>query len=235
MGAESGRPGLPLAVVVGAGGMGMAVARRLGNGHRVLLADRDAEHLERQVAALRSEGRDARGAVCDVLDGAAVQALADQAAAAGPVKALAHVVGLSPSMADGPTILRVNLVGPTHVADAFLAAMAPGGAALFVSSLAAHLGEVDPEMFGILEEALAPDLVERIEKALAGELGPALAYQLSKAALLRLCRARAAEWGARGVRILSLSPGLIQTPMGAREFEAQPAKRGPAGRHSARA
>lgn len=219
------RTGQGLAVVVGAGGMGMAVARRLGNTHRLLLADRDAAHLERQIAALRAEGHDARGAVCDVVDAVAVRVLAKEAAAAGPLTALAHVVGLSPSMADGATILRVNLMGPTLVADALGACIAPGGAGLFVSSLAAHLVRFAPEVEAALGDALAGDVVARVESALGRALDSSAAYQLSKLGVIRLCRKRAAEWGARGARILSLSPGLIATPMGAREFEAQPEKR----------
>jgi len=219
------RSGQALAVVVGAGGMGMAVARRLGNAHRVLLADRDGEHLQRQVAALRAEGHDASGAICDVLDPAAVRELARTAAAAGPLRALAHVVGLSPSMADGPTILRVNLVGPTRVADAFLPLAGPGTAALFVASLAAHLIRFDPAVLAATGKPLAPDFVGAVKAALGGEITPAAAYQLSKLALIRMCERRASEWGARGARIVSLSPGLIHTPMGAREFEAQPEKR----------
>ena len=218
------RSGQALAVVVGAGGMGMAVARRLGNAHRVLLADRDSGHLERQVATLRSEGHDASGVVCDVVDPIAVRALAEAAAAAGPVKALAHVVGLSPSMADGPTVLRVNLIGPTLVADAFIRLAEPGTAALFVASLAAHLAHFDAAVLAALEDPLAPDFVETVKAVIGCELTSAVAYQLSKTALIRLCQQRAAVWGARGARILSLSPGLINTPMGALEFEAQPGK-----------
>ena len=63
------RPGQPLAVVAGAGGMAMAIARRLGASYRLLLADRDGPHLDRQVAALREEGHDVSGVVCDVSDG----------------------------------------------------------------------------------------------------------------------------------------------------------------------
>lgn len=215
------RMGQALAVVVGAGGMAMAVARRLGNVHRVLLADRDAGHLERQVAALRAEGHDASGVVCDVVDPVAVQALADAAAARGPVKALAHVVGLSPSMADGPTILRVNLIGPALVADAFQGLAGTGTAALFVASLAAHLVPFDPPLLAALDDPLAPDFVERVEKAIGCELTSSLAYPLSKAALIRMCERRAAAWGARSARILSLSPGLINTPMEALELDKQ--------------
>jgi NAD(P)-dependent dehydrogenase (short-subunit alcohol dehydrogenase family) len=75
-----------------------------------------------------------------------------------------------------------------------------------------------------LDHPLAPDFVERVEEAVEGEIPSTLAYQLSKAALIRMCQQRAAAWGERGARIMSLSPGLIATPQGAREFEAQPEK-----------
>ena len=97
---SSERPELPLSVVVGAGGMGMAVARRLGQSHRLLLADRNGEHLERQIAALRAEGHDAQGAICDVSAESDILELAEQAGRAGPVRTLAYVVGLSPSSSD---------------------------------------------------------------------------------------------------------------------------------------
>ncbi len=218
------RPDQELAVVVGAGAMGMAVARRLGASYRVLLADYDAGHLERQVGTLRAEGYDALGVVCDVTDRSAVEGLAAAAHAAGPVRALAHVVGLSPSMADAERILRVNLVGPALVADAFFALARRATAAVFVSSLAAHLGEIASEVLGALADPLAPDLFERVRDAVAAEITPGLAYQLSKAALIQMCQRRAPTWGERGARILTVSPGLIATPMGAREFAAQPAK-----------
>jgi NAD(P)-dependent dehydrogenase (short-subunit alcohol dehydrogenase family) len=217
------RPGLALAVVVGAGGMGMAIARRLGNSFRVLLADRDAAHLDRQVARLRAEGHDARGAVCDVVDRDAVRALAAAAATAGPVRALVHVVGLSPSMADADTILRVNLVGPALVADAFVHLAETGTAAVFIASLAGHT-PVTPAEMAALDDPLAADFPAAVVAAVGAAITPARAYQLSKAALIRMCVRRAASWGERGARIVSLSPGLIATPMGALEFAAQPEK-----------
>jgi NAD(P)-dependent dehydrogenase (short-subunit alcohol dehydrogenase family) len=219
------RPGQALAVVVGAGGMGMAIARRLGDSFRVLLADRDPDHLDRQVTLLQAEGHDARGVVCDVVDPDAVYRLAAAAEESGPVRALAHVVGLSPSMADGETILRVNLVGPTLIADAFVEVARPGTAAVFIASLAGHLVDLTPEETAALDDPLAPDFVASVAAAVGGEVDAAKAYQLSKAALVRMCRRRAAAWGEHGARIVSLSPGLIATPMGALEFAAQPEKR----------
>ena len=219
------RPGQALAVVVGAGGMAMAIARRLGDSYRLLVADRDGDHLERQVARLQSEGHDATGVECDVVDPDAVRRLAATADGSGPVRALAHVVGLSPSMADGATILGVNLVGAALIADAFLPIAGPGTAAVFIASLAGHLVDVTPAEMAALDEPLARDFSASIAAAVGHEIDSAKAYQLSKAALVRMCQQCAAAWGARGARIVSLSPGLIATPMGALEFAAQPAKR----------
>jgi len=98
---ENLRPGQSLAVVVGAGGMAMAIARRLGVSYRLLVADRDGSHLNRQVETLRHEGYDATGFTCDVTNPLAVGGMAETASRTGPPRALAHVVGLSPSMADG--------------------------------------------------------------------------------------------------------------------------------------
>jgi NAD(P)-dependent dehydrogenase (short-subunit alcohol dehydrogenase family) len=221
---SSARPDLPLAVVVGAGGLGMALARRLGLDYRVLLADRDEAHLSQQVEALRRDGYGATGAVCDVTRAADITELAAQAAAAGPVLALANVVGLSPSMGGFRAIMAVNLIGAAAIAQAFLPIMAPGGAGLFISSSAAHMGPVPDALWPLLEQPQAEDMLDRLEAALNEAATPAQSYALSKAALNRLCQRQATAWGARALRILSLSPGLIATPMGAQEFQRSPAK-----------
>src|SRR4051812_46128694 len=93
----SERPDWRLAVVVGAGGMGMAAARRLSQAYRVLLADLDPARAEHGAETLRAEGGDARGMACDVTDPQAVARLAAVAADLGGVRVLAHVAGLSPS------------------------------------------------------------------------------------------------------------------------------------------
>ncbi len=221
---SSARPDLPLAVVVGAGGLGMAMARRLGLDYRVLLADRDEAHLVRQIEALRRDGYGATGVVCDVTRAADIAALAAQAAAEGPVLALANVVGLSPSMGGFRAIMAVNLCGAAAIAQAFLSIMAPGGAGLFISSSAAHMGPVPDALWPLLEQPQAEDMLDRLEETLGEAATPAQGYALSKAGLNRLCQRQAAAWGARALRILSLSPGLIATPMGAKEFQRSPAK-----------
>ena len=221
----SARPRRPLAVVVGAGTMGMAIARRLGDTHRLLLADRDSEALGRHVKALLDEGCEATGIECDVLDPAAVASLADTASRAEGFRTLVHVVGLSPTMADAETILRVNLAGPTRVADAFAELLGPGTVAVFIASMAGHLENPEPALRAALQDASKDDFVASVVAALGTELTPEKAYRLSKWALIRMCRRRAAALGTRGARIVSVSPGLITTPQGAREHDVQPLKR----------
>lgn len=220
----SARPDLPLAVVVGAGGMGMAVARRLGQRFRLLIADRNAEHLESCVALLRRDGHDVHGATCDVTDSAAVSSLASRTAQMGPMRVLAHVVGLSPSMGDWRALMGVNLVGATLVANAMLPLAGAGTAAVFVASLAGHRVEPAERIVALLDQPLEPNFFSALEAALTEPASSTLAYQYSKWALIRMCRRLSPAWGARGARIVSLSPGLIATAMGALEFERQPMK-----------
>ncbi len=218
------RPDLPLAVVVGAGGMGMAAARRLGERYRLLLVDINEERLRQQLGSLREEGYDAVHCACDITSHESVTALAATAQAQGPMRVLAHVAGLSPSMADWQTILRVNLMGVHRVAEALLPLAGQGTAAIFISSLAGHMAAPAPDVITLLEEPLAKGFLGALEQAVGGAVTTQLAYQLSKFALMRYVRQRAAQWGQRGARIVSLSPGLIATPMGALEYAQNPVK-----------
>ena len=220
----SERPDLPLAVVVGAGGMGMAIARRLGQHYRLLIADKNAEHVKRSAELLCDEGYDAISAVCDVVDAAAVSALAAQAKNHGPLRVLAQVVGLSPTMADWQTIMRVNLTGARLMADAMLPLAKQGTAAIFISSNGAYLSDPDAETFAILDDPLAPDFIEKLEKKVGDKMHTVLSYCLSKRGLIRMCERAATAWGKQGARIVSLSPGMIATPMGRLEWKNRPIK-----------
>jgi NAD(P)-dependent dehydrogenase (short-subunit alcohol dehydrogenase family) len=251
---SNARPDWPLAVVVGAGGMGMAITRRLGQSHRLLLASRSQATLDKQAAALKIEGHDVMTCPCDVTDAQGIARLADVVAGKGPMRTLAHVVGISPSMGDFRTIMAVNLVGPAMMAEALLPFARTGTAAIFVSSLAAHMqqegrdsqildhsfypamriaeaypyalprGVTDEAIWPLLDAPLAEGFLNFLEARLEGRLTPHLAYRLSKAGLNRMCVRLAPIWGQRGARIMSMSPGMIATPMGTEEYRHQPAK-----------
>lgn len=219
------RPDWRLAVVIGAGGMGMAAARRLSQRQRLLIADLDGARAEAAAAQLQSEGADAAGLACDVTRLGDVRRLAETVARTGPLRVLAHVAGLSPSMGSFDQIVDVNLAGPAHVAAALLPLAGPGTAAILISSLAAHNFRPPEAVEAVLRSPEDPGLVETLRAAVGPDNAtPQSAYALSKFGLMAYCRRQATAWGERGARIVSLSPGMIATPMGAREFEQSPRK-----------
>jgi NAD(P)-dependent dehydrogenase (short-subunit alcohol dehydrogenase family) len=219
----SERPDLPLAVVVGVGGLGIAVARRLGQHYRLLLADINAEHVESKAATLRDEGHDAIAAICDVTSTRSVAALKDTASKHGPLRVLANVVGLAPASGDWRAIMMVNLVGATLVADAMLSLAGQGTAAIFIGSNAGYMNLPGSDIISLLDEPLIPDFIARLESKLGNTASPLLAYCHSKFGLIRMCRRRAAAWGRCGARIMTLSPGMIATPMGRLAWKDVPA------------
>lgn len=216
---SSDRPDLPIALVIGGGGTGMAAARRLGQSHRIVLASLSASKNAAREAALKEDGIDAVVVQCDITDATSVNALAAFVEARGPLRVLAHVAALSPGMGDWRTLLATNLVGPALMERAALRLARVGSAAIFVSSLAAHGGGApDSAMLDVLDDPLAPDFIERLESLVLTH-NSGMAYRLSKLGLNRLVQRRASAWGRKTARIVSLSPGLIATPMGALEFE----------------
>lgn len=221
---SSARPDWPLALMFGAGGLGMAVARRLGQSHRVLLLDRDPEHLDAQIAAMTAAGFDATGQACDVTR---VEDLASAAATAeqlGGLRSAAYVVGLSPSLGDFNTIMAVNLVAPARVLGLLRDVVAPGGAMLCISSSAAHMGPAPADLLPMLDDPLAEGFIDGLMGKLGDNATAAQAYVLSKKGLNRLCQREAQAWGQRGARVVTLSPGLIATPQGAGEYRNSPGK-----------
>jgi len=251
---SNARPDRSLAVVVGAGGMGIAIARRLGQSHRLLLVSRSQATLDKQAAALHTEGHDVITCACDVTDAQDIARVAEVVANRGPMRTLAHVVGISPSMGDFRTIMAVDLRGPAMMAEALLPFARTGSAAIFVSSLAAYMqqdgrdsrildhtfypamriaetypyavprGVTDGALWPLLDAPLADGFLDSLEATLGGELTSHLAYRLSKAGLNRMCVRLAPIWGRQGARIMSMSPGMIATPMGALEYQHQPMK-----------
>jgi NAD(P)-dependent dehydrogenase (short-subunit alcohol dehydrogenase family) len=213
----SHRPDLPIAVVIGAGGLSMAIAQRLGQDHRIVLVSIRAAELELGQARLHELGVISTTFTCDITQSGSVDQLGAFVSGLGDIATLAHVAALSPAAGDWRAILSVNLIGAALVERQMHPRMrSPHGAAVFISSLAAHGPEPDSQVITILDDPLAPDLLAKIEQ-LEKAVTAGWAYSLSKLGLNRLVQRRAAAWGERGARIVSISPGLIDTPMGALE------------------
>ncbi|RQH04900.1 SDR family oxidoreductase [Paraburkholderia dinghuensis] len=213
-----------LAIVVGAGGgLGMACARRMGQRYRVVLADIDARRVETLASQLCEEGIAALASPCDVTDRHSVATLFDTLPRTAPLAALVHVVGLSPSVGDWKRIMAVNLQGAARVADAALPHLTKG-VGVFISSMAGHLTGDLTALHRLLDAPLAEDFMEALEVQCGRDIDASRSYMISKYGLNRMCRRLARTWGERGNRIVSLSPGLIATPMGQREFHHSPQK-----------
>jgi NAD(P)-dependent dehydrogenase (short-subunit alcohol dehydrogenase family) len=208
-------------LITGAGGgMGRACVERF-RGDQLLLVDMD----ERALEGARVLAPEARWAVADLGARASIDALVRQTESLGGLERLLHLAGVSPTMVDATRILEVDLVGTAALLDGLAGAAGPGSVAICMASIAAHLLPVSPEVQAVLEDPLAPDLVARLERARGAPLDPGTAYALAKHGVVRLCQRAAAGWGARGARVLSLSPGLIDTPMGQLELKDNPGKR----------
>jgi len=221
----AGRTAVATCVIVGAGALGTAITRRMAQHYRVILVDLDGAKAEATAAALCAEGFDALGLSCDITapgDVAHIAAIVEQR---GDFRVLVQVAGLSPSLGDFTTLMRVNLMGAAMMAEAVLPLATPGTVAIFIASLAAHTSTPDHVVTQIVKDASAPDIAEKLKAHLGTNATPAMAYVHSKQGLLLYARRHAAAWGERGARIVTLSPGMIATPQGALEFQNSLGKR----------
>ena len=213
------------AVITGGGGdMGVACARRLAPSYRLILAELDESRLDAARARLAEEGIDALGQPLDVSDAAAVRGLAQRAAVEGGLGALVHTAGLSPTMADGARIWSVNLVGTALLMDAFRPLAREGSVAVLIASQAGHFARaaMPPALETLLDAPLDSDFLDRVLALGSGLDTPGGAYGGSKYGVIRLAIRESVAWGAVGARVVSLSPGIIDTGMGQQEYASQP-------------
>lgn len=195
-------------VVIGAGsGMGIAVARALAPRGPLLLADRS----EASVCALAEElGPDVDAAGCDITDPGRVDALV---ARIDELDAIVLTAGISGSMGTGRQILEVNLIGTARVLRAVEPLLQPGSVGVCFASMSGHRVPETPALGAVLDDPLSESFFDDlIELGLDPDV-PQFAYPASKRGVHRLVRSRCAAWGARGARILSVSPGINDTPM----------------------
>ena len=206
------------------GGMGRASARLFGATHDLVLTGRSASELEAFAIELTLEGYNVVQ-VCagDLEDEALLQALANDLGETAPVTLL-NTAGVSTALADWQTILRVNLVATAKLLDRIEPKLRPGSVGILISSTAAHLRQPTAELQAIFDCPTEPDFINRVTpmiEALA-HTSPAgingLSYAFSKQAVLRMVEQRAMRWGKAGARLLSISPGLVLTPMGHKEM-----------------
>ena len=201
-------------VVIGAGSIGQAIARRISAGKHVLLADLRRELADTAAKTLSDAGFNVSTATVDISSRESVHALAETATAAGNVTGVVHAAGVSPSQASPATILKVDLYGTALLLEEFGNVIASGGSCVVIASMSGHrLPALTAEQNKALattpaDELLALPMLQR------GQVTDSLhAYQISKRANSLRVMAEAVRWGKRGARVNTISPGIIITPL----------------------
>jgi NAD(P)-dependent dehydrogenase (short-subunit alcohol dehydrogenase family) len=201
-------------VVIGAGSIGQAIARRVSAGKHVLLADLRTDNAEAAADILRDAGFQVTTAIVDVSARDSVHALAETAHSLGEVTGLIHAAGVSPSQASPETILAVDLYGTAVVLEEFGEVIAGGGSGVVIASQSGHrLPALTPEQDQALATTPADQLLGLPMLQPDQVADPLHAYQVSKRANSLRVRAEAVRWGRRGARINTISPGIIITPL----------------------
>lgn len=208
-------------VVIGAGGIGLAIARRQGFGKTVLLADFNEQTLQAAAEDLRGASYRVSTHHVDVSSRESVRVLVDAAAALGSVVQVINTAGLSPNMAPPERVLAVDLYGSAVVFEEFERVIASGGAGLIISSMAAHMmPALPPEQDHALAFTPADELLNLPFLAPGAIPNSMVAYMMAKRANNLRVQAAAVSWGERGARVNSISPGIIATPLAQHELNS---------------
>jgi NAD(P)-dependent dehydrogenase (short-subunit alcohol dehydrogenase family) len=209
----------------GAGGMGVATAKIVGQDHTLVLGDVRQDRLDDAAATLEALGITATVVSCDITDRAAVERLFQTAADLGEIASVIHTAGVSPSMGGAEYIMTTNALGTLNVNEVFFGAAADGAAIVNVASMAAHMlpDELVPTKHFDLaftdEERFLAELLAVCDIA-GEEMRSGLAYGVSKAFVRWYSTSQAERFNSRGLRIVSVSPGSVDTEMGLLEEQS---------------
>jgi NAD(P)-dependent dehydrogenase (short-subunit alcohol dehydrogenase family) len=201
-------------VVIGAGQIGQAIARRVSAGKHVVLADLHQANADAAAEVLADTGFDIDTATVDVSSRESVYALVRSTAASGDITGVIHAAGVSPSQAPPEAILAVDLYGTAVVLEEFGNVIASGGAGVVIASQSGHrLGALTPEQDKALATTPAEELLA-LPMLQPDQVADTLhAYQLAKRGNSLRVMAESVRWAKRGARLNTISPGIIITPL----------------------
>ena len=212
-------------VITGGGsGMGLAAAKCMPKDKIIVVTGRTMSKLEKAVKELEELGFEAYAKTCDTSKREQVRELAEFAASLGEIKNVINSAGLSPAMAEPEQLIRVNALGTVYINEEFSKLMNPGSVIVDISSNSAYIlpGIVaNKKTFALADkdEDLFLKKILGLPNKLKGYKASGLAYGLSKKFVIWYAAKCAYEYGPKGIRVCSLSPGLIATDMGNLESE----------------
>ena len=206
-------------ILAGAGQIGMAIARRMGYGMKIVIGDKNIKNAEVIADIMNKAGFDAVAMEMDLSSRESIKGIIAEAQKYGDITMLVNAAGVSPSQAPIDAILKVDLYGTAVLLEEVGKVIAKGGTGVTISSQSGHrMPALTPEQDRLLamtptEELLSLPILqpENIENTLH-------AYQMAKRCNVKRVMAEAVKWGERGARINSISPGIIVTPLALDEF-----------------
>jgi NAD(P)-dependent dehydrogenase (short-subunit alcohol dehydrogenase family) len=198
-------------VVIGAGGLGIAAARRLGMGHHVIVADLAGKPLDGAAEAMRAGGYIHTPMACDSSKREDIAAVIAKVQEIGPLRAVVHTAGLSPQQGSSADILRVNLYGMALVLDEFLTVAREGTVVVTLGSQGGYRQRVSPETERVIALTPTEELLQQPELDPSRFTGNE-AYAVSKRGAHVRVQAMSWKYAAKGARTNTVSPGLTMTP-----------------------
>ena len=206
-------------ILTGAGQIGMAIARRIGYGKKIVVGDKKMENAEDIARIMNNAGFDAIPVEMDLSSRASILSLIAEARKYGEISMLVNAAGVSPSQASIETILKVDLYGTAVLLEEVGKVIKEGGVGVTISSQSGYrmpaLTADEDEQLACTptEELLSLDILQpqNIRDTLH-------AYQMAKRCNVKRVMAEAVKWGERDARINSISPGIVVTPLALDEF-----------------
>ena len=206
-------------LLTGAGQIGMAIARRMGAGMKIVVGDKKIENAQTIAKIMNAAGFDVVPMEMDLSSRVSIKALIAEGQKHGEIKMLVNAAGVSPSQAPIEAILKVDLYGTAVLLEEVGKVIAPGGVGVTISS---QSGWRMPVLTAEQDELLATTSTEELLKL--DFLQPANirdtlhAYQMARRCNEKRVMAQAVEWGKRGARLNDIAPGIIVTPLALDEF-----------------
>ena len=206
-------------ILTGAGQIGMAIARRMGYGKKIIVGDKNLEHAQNISKILNDAGFDAEPVWMDLSSRTSILQMIETARQYGEISMLVNAAGLSPSQASIETILKVDLYGTAVLLEEVGKVIRKGGVGVTISSQSGwRMPALTPEEDELLATTPAEELLA-LPMLQVGQIKDTLyAYQLAKRCNEKRTMAESVKWGEHGARINAIAPGIIVTPLAIDEF-----------------
>ena len=206
-------------LLIGAGQIGVAIARRMGYGMKIVIGDKKTENAQAIAKTMNDAGFDVVPVEMDLSSRASIQSIIAEAQEYGDITMLVNAAGVSPSQAPIEAILKVDLYGTAVLLEEVGKVIAPGGVGVTISSQSGHrMKQLTPEEDEQLACAPTEELLNLPLLQPANIRDTLHAYQLAKRCNEKRVMAQSVLWGEKGARINSISPGIIVTPLAIDEF-----------------